>query len=181
MYVSTLLMPSTLDAMRERYATPMIWTPDLIAQLRRLYGEGLSYSAIAQVFQSQGYDANKNMMVGKGHRLSFPPRRKGRVSPAEKRRRLINQRIRDAQRKREKRRMDNEGKFSRSNFTITPEAMGRKALRSGLLIDLDPDQCRWPGEEIAHHTYLFCCEDVWPGKSYCAAHCQKSYGPNWLR
>ena len=159
----------------------MIWTPDLIAQLRRLYDQGLSYSAIAQAFQSQGYDANKNMMVGKGHRLGFPPRRKSRVSPAEKRRRIINQRIRDAQHKRERRRMENGDRFSRGNFTTTPEAMGRKALRSGLLIDLDPDQCRWPGEEIAPRTYLYCVEDSYPGKSYCSNHCNKAYGPNWIK
>ena len=61
------------------------------------------------------------------------------------------------------------------DFTV-PEELPR---RTGLLIDLDWNQCRWPVKEIGHATYLFCCEDQYPGKSYCIDHCTASYGPGW--
>lgn len=50
--------------------------------------------------------------------------------------------------------------------------------RTGHLIDLDPDQCRWPlGKINDHPPYMFCTADAVPMKPYCTHHCSIAYQP----
>ena len=55
-----------------------------------------------------------------------------------------------------------------------PKKKPQKPHRLGL-IDLGPDQCRWPSGNPGDEAFEFCGETVHPGKPYCHAHCQKAY------
>ncbi len=42
-------------------------------------------------------------------------------------------------------------------------------------------ECSYPGGEVAHHQYTFCCAPVVPGKSYCTDHMKVVYAKQKIR
>lgn len=62
---------------------------------------------------------------------------------------------------------------------VFPKARRPKSLRNGkyTVLTLEPDQCRWPE---GGYPYLFCGKPVYPHRSYCLDHCERSY-QNFLK
>lgn len=48
------------------------------------------------------------------------------------------------------------------------------------LVDLEPNHCRWPCEEV-EGTHQFCCADQLPGRSYCIEHYKIAFSDRPLR
>lgn len=133
----------------------MKWTGDADATLTDLHATGMLFEHIAAVMTHSGYPVTRNACIGRAHRLGLykrvltEPRRKPkpRRSPRPIRRAVMEP----------------------DRDEVVCEQ--RRAHRSGLLIDFDPDQCRWPLEEISPRTYRYCTNDkAHIGSSYCLDH-----------
>ncbi len=110
-------------------------SPEFIAQVRKLYDEGYSYDAIAQLLSTPERVLTKGVTCGIGRRNKFPPRKKGRQTEAGE--------GRPAQIAK------NGHGISLPRVSIleepapTPESI--KAIRKGVRIyDLETRHCRWP-------------------------------------
>jgi len=100
----------------------------------------------------------KNACIGRSHRLGL-----FRAPPKPKKRPKLKRRPQP-----------------RRTIIVTPDAEERldlreqrRGARTGLLIDFDHEQCRWPIEEIEPRTYRYCTNDkAHIGSSYCLDHHQ---------
>lgn len=145
------------------FGQPTPWTPAAREEFLRLFAEKLSFGDIAKKLAERGFEnITRNACVGfarreglKAHRApgNHRPKKKQRRSSTPKPPRMIIRVTQVAQ---------------------TPPPQHRE--RSGKLIDLDADQCRYPlGSFMARAPYQFCTNDklVLPDgrrSSYCPQH-----------
>jgi hypothetical protein len=138
----------------------VIWTEEADALLRELHADhSLTMTAVAlEMSRRLDCELSKNACIGRAHRLGvFRTLRRGKRKPRAALRRSPKPRRR---------------------IIVTPDAEEerafreqRRAVRTGLLIDFDHEQCRWPIEEISPRTYRYCTEDkAHLGSAYCAKH-----------
>ena len=145
------------------------WTDDRIDQLRKLWNQRLSASAIGRQL-----GVSKNAVVGKAHRLKLPARpspiRKGarppvrrhhaRPSPslAELTERVVEAPIAPPP-------------LMERPAAAPPTGPGQPTRRVARGIKA----CLWPIGDPGDSSFHFCGSEVVPGKSYCTEHCQRAY------
>lgn len=124
------------------------WTPDHVETLRQLWDKGLSCSHIAAQL---GDWATRNSVIGKARRIGLPMRRAGHLIRPRK----------DAPDK----------PTAESPDVATPIPM---AARRGV-IELEPDQCRWPIGDPRNADFHFCDQPRTLGQPYCEPHCRRAF------
>ena len=148
------------------------WTDERIEQLRKLWDQGLSASAIGKQL-----GVSKNAVVGKAHRLKLPARpspiRKGarpqvrRMAslpkpPAPRIRRTVAVTAKLLEQG------EREGASAAAPRPVAAAPTRRAAARG-------VKTCLWPIGDPGARDFHFCDAEVVPGKSYCAEHCAQAY------
>lgn len=138
----------------------MTWTDERIAELMKLWQQGLSAAEIGREL-----GVSKNAVVGKAHRLKLP----SRPSPIKRQpggpRRRSTPRPKAARRKAAK---PKSGPRLRSRpAPVAPRPVMR----------LDPkgSKCLWPIGDPGDPDFHFCGEISVEGKPYCPDHCARAY------
>lgn len=163
--------------MMDPQATDIVtWTDERIDQLRKLWDQGLSASAIGKQL-----GVSKNAVVGKAHRLKLPARpspiRKGARPPVRRMAVLPkplgapHQRVvpppsleRVVERAPPERPTLPTPRAPQQNVGPT-----RRAAARGI------KSCLWPIGDPGANDFHFCNAEVVPGKSYCSEHCARAY------
>jgi GcrA cell cycle regulator len=150
------------------------WTPARVAQLKKLWEEGLSAALIAA---EMGEGFTRNSIIGKTNRLKLTPRRtlSSLGAPRAKRRRPDRtKRTKAPGRMSPLRRLW----FGSADSPIEPQPLpeaaatdiGRVHIR-----DLEHNHCRFVVGEPTDG--MFCGDQKVPGLSYCEAHARRCYQP----
>jgi len=130
------------------------WDDQQIAQLRKLWADGLTTSQIGAVMR-----LSKNAIIGKVHRLGLPSRpspiKRGAAHPAIERR------------------SDSPAMKSTAHIIQlhTPQPMQRVALAPAKYQSVK--DCQFP--VTAHAPYRFCDAPAAPGRVYCTRHVEVCY------
>jgi len=151
----------------------MVWTTELIKELKRLWNKGLTTVEIGNQI-----GMSKNAVVGKAHRLGL----EGRPSPIKRDKKKVNITF------------EKKGKgtvaepSSKVHSSILPpdlpvetapvveKKVSLKKKKKGVhLIDLKPNSCRWPEGDPKDPDFCFCGQECAPGKIYCEEHCAIAY------
>lgn len=155
------------------------WTDERIEQLRKLWDQGLSASAIGKQL-----GVSKNAVVGKAHRLKLPARpspiRKGSRPPVRRMavlpKPLATPMARQAAPGQTAERAAPAP--AKPSPAPAPASVGRAAApavgRRGAAAR-GVKSCLWPIGDPGTNDFHFCGGEVVPGKSYCADHCAKAY------
>jgi GcrA cell cycle regulator len=142
----------------------MEWTSDRIAELTRLWNEGLSTAEIGKML-----GISKNAVVGKAHRLHLA----SRPSPI---RRLA---LRPAQtiRLREPRPAPTAFELPRRAAGVAPAqpVAPRPAPVETRVLEFSNQSCMWPVGHPGEPGFRFCGERALMGKPYCVDHCAVAY------
>ena len=129
----------------------MFWTPERVAELTRLWNEGLTTSQIGKRL-----GISKNAVVGKAHRLHLS----ARPSPIK---------------------MSQGPRLVRplSIVAVPGQAMAAPALRRVSVpvpvLELSNRQCHWPLGHPGEPGFHFCTERALAGKPYCGQHAAVAY------
>lgn len=164
--------------MEPQAAEIVTWTDERIDQLRKLWDQGLSASAIGKQL-----GVSKNAVVGKAHRLKLPARpspiRKGARPPVRRMAVLPkplaapHPRSQAPALDRALERMSDPAPRERLPVPAprVSQAAGptRRAAARGI------KSCLWPIGDPGSSDFHFCNAEVVPGKSYCAEHCARAY------
>jgi GcrA cell cycle regulator len=146
-----------------------VWTDARIAELTKLWGQGLSCTQVAGVMGC----ISRNAVIGKIHRLGLNGRayHYSKSTPEER-----------AERKRARAKRSNDARRAERQFLrvhpIRPAKPARPAVCEEItplgvaLIDLEPESCRWP---YGDGPFTFCGHLNFHG-SYCASHYFASIG-----
>lgn len=133
----------------------MDWTPEQIADLMRLWNDGLSTSEIGKRL-----GITKNAVVGKAHRLHLS----ARPSPI-KRVAMRLPLVKPA--------------LPRPVVTVAPVAaptpVAQPATAPKRAVEMTPHSCRWPVGHPGDAGFHFCGDSALPGKPYCATHAAAAY------
>ncbi|MBQ4084143.1 MAG: global cell cycle regulator GcrA-like protein [Alphaproteobacteria bacterium] len=144
----------------------MIWTPEKVQELKKLWESGLSTGEIGRIL-----GVSKNAIVGKVHRLALESR-PSPILPAPKVEKVKKKVKRKRTPKKEK--TENEGVAVETSSEKKKTSSPKK--RKGVaLTDLTPTSCRWPEGDPKDPDFSFCGKEVVPGKIYCAEHCAVAY------
>jgi GcrA cell cycle regulator len=151
----------------------MEWTEAVIAELRRLWAEGLSTAEIGRRL-----GVTKNAIVGKAHRLALDPRpspirrtpREGAAAPAPRR---------------------VQGPTLPPLAHVAPPVSEPPMVRMPPPVSVQPQirqaanqpfrsggrvtSCCWPIGEPGTSSFHFCGSDSMQGKPYCSDHAQLAY------
>lgn len=138
----------------------MKWTPNDLAQLRKLWGGPLSASKIGGLLGK-----SRNAVIGKAHRINLPPvtsRGPAKWRPMAKR---TKPRKKTGQIR---------------VFTPKPKPVRREPVPEPnslnlTLMQLEPGQCKWPVNDGG--PFLFCGHVRQPGTPYCEHHFARSVAP----
>ena len=137
----------------------MDWTPERIADLTRLWNEGLTTSEIGKRL-----GISKNAVVGKAHRMHLS----ARPSPIKRSARPTLPR-------------------PQTSVPRTPAQIVRRPLTTPLatppparkqphrVVELSNQGCRWPIGHPGEAGFHFCNERALVGKPYCADHAAMDY------
>jgi GcrA cell cycle regulator len=123
----------------------MTWTPERIAEVTRLWNQGLTTAEIGRLV-----GVSKNAIVGKAHRLGLPPR----PSPIKREARGHTPR----QPRPEPRPMERP----------SPPPVH-------LVISTSGATCKWPIGHPGEAAFGFCGQPAVEGKPYCAEHYGRAY------
>ena len=121
------------------------WTEERLAQLRKLWDEGLSISQIGDAL-----GVSRNAIAGKAHRMGLPKR----PSPISK------------TAKETKKPAKPKPAAEPENLPLRLELRKLKWSRS---------KCCWPSGDPKLSGFTFCGDAVVPGKPYCLKHCGEAY------
>jgi GcrA cell cycle regulator len=124
----------------------MSWTPDRIAEVTRLWNQGLSTADIGRLV-----GVTKNAIVGKAHRLGLP----ARPSPIK----------RDA----------SQPRLSVARPAPHPKPAERRAHPSVALVNTNGLACKWPFGHPGDTDFGFCGAPSLEGKPYCPEHYERAY------
>ena len=159
------------------------WTYDRIDQLRKLWNQRLSASAIGRQL-----GVSKNAVVGKAHRLKLPARpspiRKG-ARPPVRRMALLPKPFALPVRRHHARPSPALAELT-ERVVEAPIAPPPLMERPAAAPPTGPGQptrrvargitaCLWPIGDPGDSSFHFCGSEVVPGKSYCTEHCQRAY------
>ena len=153
------------------YGNASPWTAEATAIFERGVHASKSFGEITEDLQRKGYNISRNAVIGKAHRLRIsnghkPGRNHGTLGQG--RRKLHVQDIREKLKAAPMPKRKPPPELPPEEIAALDAA--RRSARTGHLIDLDHDQCRWI---VTHHNVrptLFCCDDKVPNSPYCAAH-----------
>ena len=121
------------------------WTEERLAQLRKLWDEGLSISQIGDLL-----GVSRNAIAGKAHRMGLPKR----PSPISKTAKETK-------------------KPAKPKPADEPEILPlRLELRK---LKWARSKCCWPSGDPKLSGFTFCGDAVVPGKPYCLKHCEEAY------
>lgn len=186
----------------EPQATEIVtWTDERIEQLRKLWDQGLSASAIGKQL-----GVSKNAVVGKAHRLKLPPRpspiRKGtrppvrrmavlpktlpishvRATPAAAPQAAESPATAAPPERAAPERPAVERSIGRMAERLAQERVPLASARAGSAAGTTRraaargiKSCLWPIGDPGSSDFRFCNAEVVPGKSYCAEHCARAY------
>lgn len=154
------------------------WTDDRIDQLRKLWDQGLSASAIGRQL-----GVSKNAVVGKAHRLKLPPRpspiRKGARPPVRRMAVLPKPFALPVRRHHAK---PSQALAELTERVESPAAVAERPaappagpIQPTRRVARGIKACLWPIGDPGDAQFHFCGADVVPGKSYCTEHCQRAY------
>jgi hypothetical protein len=157
------------------------WTPDAVEQLKRMHAQDLPFTEIARRLKAMNFAFTRNACIGKAGRLALPKRltasdvavisAKNRPPPTADQ--IAAKKAAKAARERNRllkpRNRERTGIVAKTIPIASPPLQPKHSARSGLLIDFEWNQCRWPVTEIAHATFLYCTANAERG-SYCAQH-----------
>ncbi|MBI06995.1 MAG: hypothetical protein CMM54_08450 [Rhodospirillaceae bacterium] len=132
-----------------------VWTPERIAEVTRLWGEGLTTAEIGKLV-----GVTKNAVVGKAHRLGLPPRpspirRKGGGSSGGNTSRAI----------------------SRGRAPRTAAKAPVKPPVRQFVLSTSGARCKWPSGHPGEADFHFCGSLALVNKPYCPEHYQMAYLP----
>ena len=132
----------------------MSWTDDRIAQLQKLWDQGLSASQIAAEL---GEGVTRNAVIGKAHRLGL----KSRPSPVKT----------DQPKAKAPAKSENPAP-AKAKPAPKPAAPKSKLVT---LLDLTERVCKWPIGHPGDEDFHFCGAPSEAGHPYCAKHCAEAY------
>ncbi len=121
------------------------WTEERLAQLRKLWDEGLSISQIGDAL-----GVSRNAIAGKAHRMGLP-KRPSPISKAAKETKKPAKPMPAAE---------------PENLPLRLELRKLKWSRS---------KCCWPSGDPKLSGFTFCGDAVVLGKPYCVKHCEEAY------
>lgn len=125
--------------------TANAWTEERLAQLRKLWDDGLSISQIGDAL-----GVSRNAIAGKAHRMGLPKR----PSPISK---TATEAKKPAKPK---------PPAEPANLPLRLELRKLQWSRS---------KCCWPAGDPKLSGFSFCGDGVVPGKPYCLKHCEEAY------
>ena len=146
----------------------MSWTPDRIAELEKLWAEGLSTAEIGRRL-----GVSKNAVVGKAHRMKLP----GRQSPIDAKRRASRRpavKARPAPAAAPRRPAAAAPKPAPAR-PVAPEPAPRPAVTARKPRKHNGPSCQWPFGDPRLPGFHFCGAQAEPGKPYCDEHCAMAY------
>ena len=136
----------------------MDWTPEQIADLMRLWNDGLSTSEIGKRL-----GITKNAVVGKAHRLHLS----ARPSPIKRvamRLPLVKQPMLKP--------AVNVAPPVAAPAAPAPQAHASAPKRA---VEMTPHSCRWPIGHPGDSGFHFCGDSALPGTPYCSTHAAAAY------
>ena len=131
----------------------MDWTPERIAELTRLWNDGLATSEIGKRL-----GISKNAVVGKAHRLHLSAR------PSPIRRMILRSPIVRAPRP-----------VAEPRHHAAVPAAPQPAPMPERVVELSNQACKWPIGHPNEPGFHFCGERAIVGKPYCQAHTAVAY------
>lgn len=145
----------------------MSWTPERIADLEKLWAEGLSTAEIGRRL-----GVSKNAVVGKAHRLGLP----GRQSPIDAKRRAARKPAAKPKAAPAQPRAAARPAAPKAPPPVAaeaapqpaPQAKKQRKAHSG-------PSCQWPFGDPRLPGFHFCGAPATPGKPYCDEHCAMAY------
>ena len=153
----------------------MSWTDERVETLKKLWGDGLSASQIANELGS----VTRNAVIGKVHRLGLSGRAKSPSSSAPRQRKPRTHshimRVRPQMR-------GNTALAYQHDLEVEAEPemveniipMGQRCT----LLELSEDKCRWPIGDPGSTEFFFCGGKPTEGAPYCSLHCARlAYQP----
>lgn len=154
----------------------MSWTVDRIETLRKLWADGLSASQIATALGG----ITRNAVIGKIHRLGLsgrvkaPPRAQAPRRPAAPPRPAQQPRAMAAAAAVVR-------VVERPLPALQPQAQPQTIAdvvpfaRGVTLLDLGPQQCRWPIGDPGGSDFKFCGARTGPAETYCCGHADLAF------
>lgn len=137
----------------------MSWTDSRVATLKKLWSEGKTAAEIA----SELGGVTRNAVIGKAHRLKLSGRGGANIqTPKKVKKKAVQAR-----------------KPKPANVNIAPQK--KTILKSDSereripLIDMAPNQCKWPIGDPKTADFGFCGDRKVPGIPYCIEHAQVAY------
>jgi GcrA cell cycle regulator len=145
----------------------MSWTEEREAELRRLYGLGLSADAIAAEL-----GITRNAAIGKIDRLGLSSGKPRSEKPE------------GARRVRSTRFVDHGNYFKKyggepASLPAMPGGSNIPIAQRCTLPELNNSMCKWPFGEPSSPDFFFCGADAIPNYPYCGAHCRLAYRGYW--
>lgn len=143
----------------------MAWTEADTALLRKLWGEGLSASIIALRLGKK----TRNTVIGKVHRLGFPPRRTSqRARHGASKRHLAAARVHQPRPEPAPLPPLPKPPLPVLVWPANPEPPPSVDITS--VIALAAHHCRWPIGDLREPGFRFCCRQRGNGTAYCREH-----------
>lgn len=163
----------------------MGWTDEMVAELKRMWDEGLTTGEIGKRL-----GVSKNSIVGKVHRLKLvsrpsPIKKKSDTSVKDK---IAPKPAKEPLKAEEKTTAPKD--FTKNASTVKPVetikeenikaepitcAPPKKSSGYVTLTDLDIHSCRWPVGDPKDETFHFCGKKTRIGQTYCDEHAATAY------
>lgn len=147
----------------------MIWTDEVVEELRRMWDKGMTTGQIAKAL-----NVTKNSIIGKVHRLCLT----ARPSPIKKMpAKDVNKKPVAAEKKTRSTPSSSKSVSNENNKTID-EAVSSANLPEELnipLVKLDNHTCRWPLGDPRDDDFCFCGRRIKTGQTYCEEHAAIAY------
>lgn len=165
----------------------MSWTDDKIELLKKLHAEGLSCSRIA----ARVGGVSRNAVIGKIHRLGLHLTPNDTVRAQRARLNSAHGTKMRNQKKRPQKPWDRTSRAPQAGNSAAAIAADVSRLREEVitvppdkrrgLVDLEPNQCRWPIGDPQSADFHFCNRSKVDGKAYCLHHVAVAYEPPKVR
>jgi GcrA cell cycle regulator len=155
----------------------MNWTEERVELLKKLWGEGLSASQIA----NQLGGVTRNAVIGKVHRLSLS----GRAKPVSSTPRPRKVRSLSPHRSAPRHYVSGNNALAphtnpsprRLPAPVPIENVVVPIPMNVPLLDLNDQMCKWPIGEPSSDGFLFCGHTNWNSLPYCEYHSRLAYQP----
>jgi GcrA cell cycle regulator len=163
----------------------MMWTPENIEKLERLWREGLSAS---QVAAELGGGVTRNAVIGKIHRLGLTERTVPKKKPRKVAKPVEPARNADAFHARQKAAKEGPGRIlpvkpiaeAMAPMVEPAQEIGAPISKRVALVDLTISACRWPLGDPRDDGFAFCGAKgadmaAVPPRPYCVFHARIAY------